>query len=139
MKKIISIILVIIWMVIIFLLSNQSGNDSTSTTGLLYKLFGITNDSEFLFILIRKIAHFTEYLILGILVYNMFKSFNVNNILLCTILLCITYSCIDEIHQLFVQGRDCKITDCLIDVLGSLFGLFLIKMKQKFNKRLSKN
>lgn len=139
MKKIISIILVIIWMIVIFYFSSQNSIETKETTGLFYKLFHINTDSLFIFNLVRKFAHFFEYLILGLLIYNMFKHFNINNIIICTLLLCIIYSCLDEIHQLFVPGRDGKILDCLIDGLGSIIGIFLYKIVEKFHKRLSKN
>ena len=139
MKKVISIILVIIWMIVIFYLSNQNSLETNETTGLIYKLFHINTDSIFVFVLIRKFAHFFEYLILGILVYYMFKQFNVNKTIICTLLLCIIYSCSDEIHQLFIPGRTGKIIDCLIDALGSITGILLYKIVEKLHKRLSKN
>lgn len=139
MKKIISILLTITWMIIIFVLSNQNSSETTNTTGIIYKLFGITNDSTLLFLLIRKLAHIIEYLILGILVYNMFKNFNISNIIICSILVCLIYSLSDEIHQLFMQGREGKLIDCLIDMIGSSIGIFIYNLKQNFNKRLPKN
>ena len=138
MKKVLSIILVILWMIVIFLFSNQNSIDSTESTNLIYRLFGINTDSIFIFVLIRKFAHLIEYLILGLLVYNMFKNFNIKRIYICTILFCIIYSCIDEIHQLFIPGREGKLIDCFIDTLGSSIGLIFIFLKQKLNKRLSK-
>ena len=131
MKKVISILLTIIWMIVIFMLSNQNSIETNNTTNIVYKIFGIENNSVIVFNLIRKLAHLIEYLILGLLVYNMLKNFNISNVIICSILICIIYSCTDEIHQLFIQGRECKITDCLIDVFGS--------SKQNLNKRLSKN
>ena len=139
MKKVLSIILVILWMIVIFLFSNQNSIDSTESTNLIYRLFGINTDSIFIFVLIRKCAHLIEYLILGLLVYNMFKSFNIKKIYICTILFCIICSCTDEIHQLFIPGREGKLIDCFIDTLGSSIGLIFIFLKQKLNKRLSKN
>lgn len=139
MKKVISIILVIIWMVVIFLLSNQNTVETNNTTNIIYRIFNINSDSTLLFTIIRKFAHFFEYLILGLLVYNMFKKFNISNIMMCSLLLCIIYSCLDEIHQIFVPGRTFKIYDCLIDTLGSFIGIMLYRLVEKFHKRLSKN
>ena len=139
MKKILSIVLVISWMIVIFIFSNQNSEETTRTTGFIYRLFGINTDSSFTFILIRKSAHIIEYLVLGLLIYNMFKNFNVQHIYICTILLCIIYSNIDEIHQLFIQGREGKIIDSLIDMFGCSIGLLFIFLRQKINKRLSKN
>ena len=139
MKKVISILLTIIWMIVIFMLSNQNSIETNNTTNIVYKIFGIENNSVIVFNLIRKLAHLIEYLILGLLVYNMLKNFNISNVIICSILICIIYSCTDEIHQLFIQGRECKITDCLIDVFGSSIGIFIYNLKQNLNKRLSKN
>ena len=139
MKKVLSIILVILWMIVIFLFSNQNSIDSTESTNLIYRLFGINTDSIFIFVLIRKCVHLIEYLILGLLVYNMFKNFNIKRIYICTILFCVIYSCTDEIHQLFIPGREGKLIDCFIDTLGSSIGLIFIFLKQKLNKRLLKN
>ena len=139
MKKIISVLLVILWMLLIFYLSNQNKLETNETTSIIYKIFGIKDDSLLILLLIRKSAHFIEYLILGLLVHNLLKQFNVSNINLCTILICIIYACTDEIHQLFIQGRECKIIDCIIDTLGSSLSIFILNIKQILNKNTTKN
>ncbi len=136
MRKVISILLVVVWMLVIFYLSNQNKVETNETTDIIYKLFHIKSDSLILFTLIRKSAHLIEYLILGILVYNMFKNYNISNIILCSIFICIIYSCTDEIHQVFIEGRDGKIIDCIIDTIGSSIGIIIMNLRQK---RLSKN
>jgi len=37
------------------------------------------------------------------------------------------WAVIDEVHQLFVPTRDGKIRDILIDTMGILFALYLLK------------
>ena len=137
--KWLKLILVILWMIVIFSFSNQKANDSSKLSdGLILKtvriIEKITNkeysDEEILekFVRpVRKLAHFTIYLILGVLVYLYIKEFNISNKFIVSLLICILYAISDEIHQLFIVGRSGKILDVLIDSLGSLTGIFVIK------------
>ena len=143
MKKI-SIILLIIWMIIIFLLSNQPANISTETsTNFTRTIINIVNnitgnniDEEQIeiivdntFTLVRKLAHITEYLILGILMINVVKDYqkNIKKVIIISLLCCILYACTDEIHQLFVPGRSGQVLDVFIDTIGSIIGIFSYK------------
>ena len=47
---------------------------------------------------------------------------------LFTMVFCYLYACTDEIHQLFIQGRSGSFTDTIIDFIGCLFGLIIIKL-----------
>ena len=132
MKKIISIVLVVAWMIVIFILSNEDANKTTDTTNFILRLLGI-NSNTFLFILVRKLAHFSEYFILGLLLHNMFNNFKINNYYVL-VLICIIYACSDEIHQLFIKGRTCSVIDVLIDTLGSSLYIFINKIKNKLLK-----
>ena len=137
--KCLKLILVILWMIVIFSFSNQKANDSSKLSdGLILRtvriIEKITNkeysDEEILekFVRpVRKLAHFTIYLILGVLVYLYIKEFNISNKFIISLLICILYAISDEIHQLFIVGRSGKIIDVLIDSLGSLTGIFIIK------------
>ncbi len=131
-KKNLSWVLVIIWMVVIYLLSAQSAEDSdllsTGFTNWNYLLLNsiFPNLSfETLHAIIRNLAHFTIYLVLGVLLLNALnhneqkQSFNFALALLISFLYAIT----DEIHQIFVSGRAGQIYDVLIDFLGSLIGI----------------
>lgn len=141
--KIIKICLVIIWMIIIFLFSNQSADNSTELSdGLILKTVRIIekinhktySDEEILekFVVpVRKMAHFTIYLILGILVCILIKEYNLKNMIIISLMICFTYAISDEIHQLFIIGRNCKILDVLIDTLGSFTGIYFIKLIKK--------
>ena len=134
MKKILSIISVIIWMIVIFYFSNQvaevSGKQSGFLTRLIIHLFGSENEPTIHHI-VRKLAHFTEYLILGLLVLNMLRYYNPKQIIILALLTCVLYACSDEIHQLFIQGRAGQITDVIIDTLGSLTGIYILKAVKK--------
>lgn len=142
MKKIISFIVLILWMIVIFSFSSADANKSTGTsdkviTTMIEIKDKITNNetpnnekeiivknSSFY---IRKIAHITEYLILGFLMFNLLKQYSVTNIYYA-IGLSILYSCTDEFHQLFINGRSGSIRDILIDSIGILIGTYLYKL-----------
>lgn len=142
MKKIISFIVLILWMIVIFSFSSADANKSTGTsdkviTTMIEIKDKITNNetpnnekeiivknSSFY---IRKIAHITEYLILGFLMFNLLKQYSVSNIYYA-IGLSILYSCTDEFHQLFINGRSGSIRDVLIDSIGILIGTYLYKL-----------
>ena len=142
MKKIISFIVLILWMIVIFSFSSADANKSTGTsdkviTTMIKIKDKITNNetpnnekeiivknSSFY---IRKIAHITEYLILGFLMFNLLKQYSVTNIYYA-IGLSILYSCTDEFHQLFISGRSGSIRDVLIDTIGILIGTYLYKL-----------
>lgn len=137
MKNKLSTFLVLIWMTIIFIMSSfdatESANQSNFIVNIIINIFKIEN-IELLSFIIRKLAHFTEYLILGFLVINMFTKNNINNLYLISIILCIIYAISDEIHQIFIPGRACQLRDILIDSIGSITGIYLYKLYLKFNQ-----
>lgn len=127
-KKIISIILVILWMGLIFKMSSYNGIDSGNQSGFIVNfianIFNI-NNLDIISFIVRKIAHLSEYLILGILVHNLIKNYNKKTFI--AILICIIYAISDEIHQIFVPGREFKLLDICIDSLGSIIGIYMYK------------
>ncbi len=143
MKKIISWILVALWLYVIISFSNQTGGESGGISGkivqIIIDIFNINNtESTFstLQFFVRKLAHLTEYAILGILIFNALYN-TINNLKLIVIIsfvCCALYSIIDEINQLSVAGRVGSFKDCLIDstgaLLGVLFCLFIISLKK---------
>ena len=140
LKKYINIILLILWMIIIFILSNDTGSVSSSKSdGIANYISNIISfiDKDLLIFIIRKLAHITEYLILGILFLNVLKDYNIINtkLVIITILFCFSFAISDEVHQLFIQNRSGKITDILIDTLGSSIGViiyYLILKRKKY-------
>ena len=133
MKKIIKIMLVIFWMGVIFTFSNQKATDSTKLSdgfikNTIVKLFHI-DDPEVIQNMtkpVRKAAHFTIYLILGILVINCFDKKDEDTII-NALLICFLYAVGDEVHQVFVDGRSAEFIDVIIDTLGSILGIFIHK------------
>lgn len=142
MKKNILIILTILWMIIIFLFSGSNGDKSSNTSGIIVnKIVPIVERiinkklteeqvSNYISYPIRKCAHITEYLILGILVYLSINTYQMdkNKMIILSILICTLYSISDEFHQLFISGRSGSIRDILIDSIGILIGTYLYKL-----------
>lgn len=128
-------------MVLIFLFSAQPGDRSDETSlsvgGVIGQIFisdfeQWTPEEQFAFAErinhpVRKLAHATEYAVLGGLVAAMFGAYGLRGWLRlgvawgCTAL----YACTDEFHQLFVPGRSGQLADVLIDSSGALAGVLL--------------
>lgn len=152
-KKIILWIPVIAWMTMIFLFSAQDADNSSQTSSLpaeiLARLFNpdfdqcseayrnmVLDRCQFI---VRKLAHFSVYTVLGMLTYNAFRglerlSFRLT--LFFSALLCLLYAISDEFHQSFVPGRSCQLRDVLIDFLGTVFGIALTVLFIKLIKKL---
>ena len=114
--------------------SNMNGAlSSMQSDGIVSKIADIINYSgniDTLRLIVRKLAHFTEYLILGILVLNACKYNNAKDMFILSILICVLYACTDEIHQLFISNRAGRILDVCIDTLGSLCGIGIMKLRK---------
>ncbi|MCL5411531.1 MAG: VanZ family protein [Patescibacteria group bacterium] len=79
----------------------------------------------------RKLAHLTEYAILFILFFRAF-GYQKSKLPLA-FSLCVLYAISDEIHQLFVPLREGKATDVVVDSIGSVLGIFFVRVfKIKF-------
>ena len=133
-RKIIYWSLLIAWMIVICVMSNQPASISDSQSGgvinALSKL-GININGIFgnlANFVVRKCAHFLEYMILALLVFNVLKLyFSMKQVVIITIVFVFLYACSDEIHQLFVPGREGAIRDVIIDTCGGIT-LVLIKL-----------
>lgn len=113
--------------------SNQKANESTNlSNSFIIKIVDVVekitnhefNNEEVInnFVYpVRKLAHFSIYFILGILMIEAIK--HKNNAFIIAITICVLYSVSDEIHQQFVDGRTGKIIDVFIDSIGSLIGI----------------
>lgn len=134
-----SIVLVLIWASLIFIMSSfdatDSSNQSNFIVNIISNILNIEN-ARLLSLIIRKLAHFTEYLILGFLTINMLNKNDISKKYLLSILICIIYATSDEIHQIFVPGRAYQIRDILIDSMGSITGVYLYKL---INTKILKN
>lgn len=89
---------------------------------------------------IRKIAHFSLYALVGFLLMSLLITYNINekNKIISTVIIGAIYAISDEIHQSFVSGRSGQVSDVFLDTLGvavgGLFILLIIKILNKFKK-----
>ena len=86
---------------------------------------------------VRKAAHFTEYLILSVLLYRALRGTERWNFRAATLALVVSalYAASDELHQLFVPGRTAAAADCLIDVSGAAAGQGLVAARARVQRR----
>ena len=77
--------------------------------------------------LVRKAAHFTEYMVLGVIAMQAFRPHRSTSAaaVLVTALVLVLIPSIDETIQLFVGGRAGQVTDVLLDCSGALAGVLL--------------
>lgn len=77
---------------------------------------------------IRKLAHFAEYALMGILLYVMWRPWKKRSrrLYLFLILWVLVSAAGDELHQLFVAGRYASPADVLLDTCGGAFGVLLL-------------
>ncbi len=155
------LILTIAWMIVIFMFSNSPGDESGQTSREVGRLFcrifvsgfeemAFDEQEELALLLdhpIRKLAHFTEYMILGALLAGI-PTFKVKadywkRGLIIWGIACL-YAISDEVHQLFVPGRDGAVKDVLLDSSGALVGVLIglvvvricVRMKNKAGERI---
>ena len=70
-------------------------------------------------LVLRKLAHMTEYAVLALLLLRATGSYA------WAFAATFAYACTDEFHQTFVRGRHGSPVDVAIDALGALIGLTL--------------
>jgi VanZ family protein len=78
--------------------------------------------------LIRKLAHFTEYLVLSLLLYHALRTDRRWRLRTALVALAIAtaYAAVDELHQTFVKGRTGAATDSVVDIVGATAGQVLM-------------
>lgn len=158
--RIVLIILIIWWMNVIFGFSAENGEQSRSLSDKItiqvvhilesdYDKMDIASQEDFfgkVSFVVRKIGHFGEYGILGILIscflmtFEKIRKLKIKEIkiVLITAGICMLYAATDEFHQGFVDGRSPKVMDVIIDTFGGMTGaamssviLFLKTRKDK--------
>jgi VanZ family protein len=161
-KRIIAVITVLVWMIVIFIFSAMPSEESNSKSqrtinSVIEKILEITNDLgitdkhpsegkmkqviEKLNKPLRKVAHASEYCVLGIFIYLCLKACKIKNYksIIISIVLAFIYACTDEFHQLFVNGRTGRFTDVLIDTMGAVIGIIIIYIITKIINKIKNN
>ena len=101
-NKIISLILLIMWLLLIFYFSNQQGsvseNSSNTIINLLDKIFKLFNQNiditslNYIAFLVRKSAHMFLYFILYLLTYYAMYAFNIKKRIYLSLIFCFLYA-----------------------------------------------
>lgn len=152
--RIIFLILIIINSLIIFGFSSQNGEESSNLSKMIItkiaNILNVKEENKTIFLdlgekVIRKLAHFSIYTLLGIWSISFLYTFNIKlkYQVIITSVWGFLYALTDEFHQMFSNGRHASINDVIIDTIGVIFGLLLVllifKVKEIIiNKKLNK-
>lgn len=137
--RIISPILLLLWMGLIFCFSGQTSVQSDAVSvGLIetvIKFFMPSISPEILKSIVavsnffvRKGAHFSIFAILGVLSFLTvitYKKLHLFWRFLIALFISALYATSDEYHQTFISGRSGELRDVLIDSAGALFGILI--------------
>lgn len=151
-----SLLAVIAVMAAIFFFSAQTEDESSDTSGVLVKLYIELFVPDFdemdaveqaaalhrITHTIRKLAHFTEYAVLGFFltlhIGQLRQKLDCRAGLWWSIIIGVVYAASDEFHQYFVPGRSPGIKDICIDSLGVLTGFVIMFCIMEMNRKFSK-
>ena len=84
--------------------------------------------------IVRKCAHFTEYMLLGLLLRMCLESWfgrkikHSRSLALAGVCGRTVYACTDEFHQLLIEGRSGQWSDVLVDGSGVLLGVLIASL-----------
>ena len=78
--------------------------------------------------IVRKLAHLTEFTILGGVLYVVLRRYIEYGTVVKTIGVGIVIACLDEFIQLFSPGRNSQVFDVLIDTIGIIIGILVVKL-----------
>lgn len=90
---------------------------------------------------VRKIAHFTEYTVLGIGLCGLMRVLVKRYWGITAIVLGAVLASLDEFHQLFIPGRSAMVSDVVIDICGVVVGsiiftlIILLQEKKRWNSK----
>lgn len=128
----------------IFSFSSQQGSTSKGMSDTISKVgldliqkvgnFELTAKEEtevfnYFVVLVRKVAHMTEYFILGIILFFLGKEYKLT--IYSIFLICLFFALTDEIHQLFIIGRVGSIVDVGIDMIGAIVSILFLHLLSK--------
>lgn len=119
-------------MILIFWFSHQNGEESLKQSNFILQY--LKDFLEIFGLDVRKLGHFTIYLVLGSSYFLSFKILDKKSALV-SIILTTLYACTDEFHQGFIPGRGPALKDVLIDTLGGSLGITIIFLFFNLNKK----
>ena len=87
--------------------------------------------------IVRKMAHLSEFTILGGVLYTILRRYITYGTVIKTIGLGMLIASLDEFIQLFSPGRSSQISDVLIDTVGVIIGILLVKLAYYIEYKIS--
>ena len=86
---------------------------------------------------IRKLAHFAEYAVMGVLVYLLWRQWmeRGKKLYILVIVWVFVSASMDELHQLFVPDRCGNLWDVLLDTCGGIFGMGILIWLEKIRHK----
>lgn len=169
-RRLLLYIPVLLWMGVIFMFSADNGSVSSMHSGRVSYMVASAVDtvlrlnmsdieksgfSKGLSFIVRKTAHFSEYFILGLLLYVVI-SVNYGRSLdymdedrsflriirlryFLPVIIVFGYAGTDELHQYFVPDRCSSFRDVLIDTAGGLAAILIISLIRYIRRRAAYN
>jgi VanZ family protein len=113
--------------------SFSASNTSSFIGPLIEWLFPRASAETVLFVhfVVRKLAHFLEYAILGLLAARAFSGSPKQTVrsrwFVISVGLIVAYALLDEYHQSFVPSRTASIFDSFIDMAGGIVALLVVR------------
>lgn len=145
-KNITRIILAILLLGTFYIIFGFSGQDGKESSVLSRKVTEFITDNIFhlsnefkiqcieqLEYIIRKLAHFSIYTVVGILLMGFVSTYEIEKIkkIYISIVVGIIYATSDEIHQAFIPDRSARLTDVIIDTMGIVLGIVIVLIFMK--------
>ena len=130
------IVLLVLWMIVVFGLSNQNGSESGSLSRKIATFFanGNTATAEKLEPVIRKVAHMSEYGVGAMIFYGItmtYEGMSRKKRIILSFAFIILYAASDEFHQTFIDDRSGNVTDVIIDTCGGAIGILAMFIIEK--------
>lgn len=121
----------ILWLTVIFFLSSQTGEDTTSLsltiTRWLARFFpGVAEETLHLWL--RKLAYIGVYFVEGALLLPALRMRTQRPIqsFVLTLALSVLIAAVDEAHKMLIPGRHCSWTEAALNVFGAALGAGLV-------------
>ena len=139
--RLVIIILLLATFIRIFCFSNQNGTQSSGVsrkvteivTSNIKKVQNMPKSEKELFLehtekIIRKLAHFSIYTIVGLLMMSLMSTYKLKQSkrTWTSLIVGVLYASSDEIHQYFVPGRSARVFDVMIDSAGVCLGIWIV-------------
>lgn len=138
-KERIWLVVTIIYCIAIFITTASPVSTGASSSSLFLKLFNLTEqEAATINVFFRKSVHLSAFGVLAILFY---KSFSTKPYIKAWVFTTL-YAATDELHQVFIPNRTGTVIDVVIDSIGAIIGLLIVKLiivykENRFKKQRS--